>query len=208
MDKNEKARRRREDDDLRLEEEEERLRKGQTSIGREILSYIIMIGVVVAIVLVVNQVLLINARIPSASMENTIMVNDRVFGSRLAYKKADPQRYDIIIFKYGKVYIDASTKPLDDSFCPETPTGDFGPYKVPAGHYFVMGDNRNNSNDSRYWTHPYVSRDEILGKAEIRYWPLTKFGKIDDKTYGTDDEIIHYDSTSDASSTESSAEAG
>ena len=100
MDKNEKARRRREDDDLRLEEEEERLRKGQTSIGREILSYIIMIGVVVAIVLVVNQVLLINARIPSASMENTIMVNDRVFGSRLAYKKADPQRYDIIIFKY------------------------------------------------------------------------------------------------------------
>ena len=230
--KNEKARRRREDDDLRLEEEEERLRKGQTSIGREILSYIIMIGVVVAIVLVVNQVLLINARIPSASMENTIMVNDRVFGSRLAYKKADPQRYDIIIFKYpddestyfikriiglpgetvtikdGKVYIDASTKPLDDSFCPETPTGDFGPYKVPAGHYFVMGDNRNNSNDSRYWTHPYVSRDEILGKAEIRYWPLTKFGKIDDKTYGTDDEIIHYDSTSDASSTESSAEAG
>ena len=123
-----------------------------------------------------------------------------------AYSAAGPG--ETVTIKDGKVYIDASTKPLDDSFCPETPTGDFGPYKVPAGHYFVMGDNRNNSNDSRYWTHPYVSRDEILGKAEIRYWPLTKFGKIDDKTYGTDDEIIHYDSTSDASSTESSAEAG
>ena len=203
MDKNEKARRRREDDDLRLEEEEERLRKGQTSVGREILSYIIMIGVVVAIVLVVNQFLLINARIPSASMENTIMVNDRVFGSRLAYRKADPQRYDIIIFKYpddestyfikriiglpgetvtikdGKVYIDASTKPLDDSFCSETPTGDFGPYKVPAGHYFVMGDNRDYAFDSRATNFGCVSQEEIYGKPMVRIYPfdrLTWFG--------------------------------
>ena len=45
------------------------------------------------------------------------------------------------------------------------------PFKVPEGAYFMMGDNRNNSMDSRYWNQPYVYRDKILGKAWIRYWP-------------------------------------
>lgn len=174
----------------------------ETSLGREILDYVIMIAVVIAVVVVINQVFLINARIPSSSMENTIMVNDRVFGNRLAYVKDDPKRFDIIIFRYpddestyfikriiglpgdkvdirdGKVYINDSTEPLDDSFCPETPVGDYGPYEVPANSYFVMGDNRNNSHDSRFWIHTYVTRDEILGKAVLRYWPLNKIGPV------------------------------
>ena len=51
----------------------------------------------------------------------------------------------------GKVYINDSEEPLDDSFCPETPEGSFGPYTVPEGCYFMLGDNRNHSMDSRYW---------------------------------------------------------
>ena len=70
------------------------------AIKKEILDYIIMIAVVVAVVLVVNEVFLINARIPSASMENTIMTYDRVFGNRLAYKNKSPERFDIVIFRY------------------------------------------------------------------------------------------------------------
>lgn len=174
----------------------------ETSLGKEILDYVIMIAVVVAVVVVINHVFLINARIPSSSMEDTIMVNDRVFGNRLAYVKDDPKRFDIIIFKYpddestyfikriiglpgdtvnivdGKVYINDSDKPLDDSFCPEPPIGSYGPYKVPANSYFVMGDNRNNSHDSRFWVHTYVTKDEILGKAVLRYWPLNKIGPV------------------------------
>ena len=56
----------------------------------------------------------------------------------------------------------------------EEPVEDFGPYKVPKNGYFVMGDNRNNSNDAREWETHYVSRDEVLGKAWFRYYPSIK----------------------------------
>ena len=82
-------------------------------IWNEIWEYIKMIVIVVLIVLVVNNVVLINAKIPSESMEKTIMTGDRIFGFRMAYginfdffgkhiskRMGDPERYDIIIFKY------------------------------------------------------------------------------------------------------------
>lgn len=173
--------------------------------------YVKMIIIVVVVVLIVNNVVLINAKIPSESMENTIMTGDRIFGFRMAYginfdffgthvskKMKDPERYDIIIFKYpddesqlfikrliglpgetveirdGKVYIDGSSEPLDDSFVPETPTGNYGPYTVPEDCYFMLGDNRENSRDSRYWDNTFVTFDEIVGKAVIRYFPSIK----------------------------------
>ena len=82
-------------------------------IWHEVWDYIKMIIIVVAIVLVINNVVLINAKIPSPSMEKTIMTGDRIFGFRLAYginldlfgheiskKVKDPERFDIVIFKY------------------------------------------------------------------------------------------------------------
>ncbi len=168
------------------------------SIGREIWEYVKIVIVVAVAVTLVNQFLLINAVIPSGSMEQTIMEGDRIFGNRLAYLTSEPERFDIVIFKYpddetktyikrviglpgetveiidGKVYIDGSSNPLDDSFCPETPTGNFGPYQVPEDCYFMMGDNRENSSDSRYWVNTYVQRSQIIGKAVLRYWPLNK----------------------------------
>ena len=144
----------------------------------------------------------INARVPSGSMEETIMTGDRVFGNRLAYIKDDPERFDIVIFKYpddpsqlfvkrviglpgetvnivdGKVYINDSEEPLDDSFCPETPEGSFGPYTVPEGCYFMLGDNRNHSMDSRYWQNTFVEKDAIEAQVAVRYWPLNKIGVV------------------------------
>ena len=156
-----------------------------------------------------------HAKIPSESMEKTIMTGDRIFGFRLAYglnldffgheiskKIKDPERFDIVIFKYpddesklfikrviglpgekvqikdGKVYINDSEIPLDDSFVPEKPRGSFGPYEVPENSYFVLGDNRNHSKDSRCWkSTSFVTFDEIVGKAVIRYYPSVKLLK-------------------------------
>lgn len=180
-------------------------------VWHEIWDYIKMIIIVVVVVLLINNVVLINAKIPSASMEKTIMTGDRIFGFRLAYgvnldlfgheiskKVKDPERFDIVIFKYpddesqlfikrviglpgetveikdGKVYIDGSETPLDDSFIHETMKGSFGPYQVPEDCYFMLGDNRNNSKDSRYWKNTYVRFDQIVGKAVIRYYPSIK----------------------------------
>ena len=171
-------------------------------LKKEIMSYVYMIVIVVAAVLFLNEFFVVNAKIPYKKKKKTIMVNDQIFGNRLAYMSQGPQRYDIIIFRYpddesklfikrvigmpgevvnivdGKVFINDETEPLDDSFCPEAPLGNFGPYIVPANCYFVMGDNRNNSHDSRYWNNHFVREDQILGKAFLRYWPASRFGKI------------------------------
>ena len=173
------------------------------SVWRELWDYAKIIIAVFVIAFLLGHFVYINARVPSGSMEETIMTGDRVFGNRLAYIKDDPERFDIVIFKYpddpskifikrviglpgetvevkdGKVYIDGSEKPLDDSFCNEVPIGDFGPYEVPKNCYFMMGDNRNNSLDSRYWKNHFVEKDAILAKAVFRYWPFSEIGKVE-----------------------------
>ena len=165
---------------------------------REALSWVICIVVTILLTEFILNFVIINANIPSGSMENTIMTNDKLIALRTSYWFNDPKRGDIIIFKYpddesqlfikriiglpgdkveikdGKVYINDSETPLDDSFVSETPLGSFGPYEVPENCYFMMGDNRNNSKDSRYWQNTYVQFDQIVGKAEIRYFPSIK----------------------------------
>ncbi len=170
----------------------------KTSVGKELLQWVLVIIGAVILAFLIDTFVIVNAQIPSGSMENTIMTGDRVFGNRLAYKFSDPKRFDIIIFKYpddesqlfikriiglpgetveihdGNIYINGSDTPLEDVDIKEPMEGSFGPYTVPEGCYFVMGDNRNNSRDSRYWENTFVSEDEILGKAVLRYWPLNE----------------------------------
>lgn len=168
------------------------------SILKEIFHWIIAFLCAFALAVFVDTFLIVNAQIPSGSMENTIMPGDRVFGNRLAYITKDPERFDIIIFRYpddetqlfikrviglpgetveirdGLIYINGSDVPLEDVNIKEPMTGSFGPYEVPEDSYFVMGDNRNNSLDSRYWKNTFVTKDEILGEAFLRYWPINK----------------------------------
>ena len=173
-------------------------------IWHEVWDYIKMIIIVVAIVLVINNVVLINAKIPSPSMEKTIMTGDRIFGFRLAYginldlfgheiskKVKDPERFDIVIFKYpddesqlfikrviglpgetvsfvgGKVYING--EPLDESaYLDDTVETDCGEedktFTVPEDSYFMLGDNREISLDARYWKHTYITTDDMKSK--------------------------------------------
>jgi signal peptidase I len=191
------------------------------SFRRELLNNLILIGCVVLAVVLLERFVFVNATIPSQSMENTIMVGDRVFGNRLAYVNSSPKRYDIIIFRYpddesqlfikrviglpgdtidirdGEVYVNGSETPLTDSFCPQQGVTDAGnmevPFTVPEGCYFVLGDNRLNSRDSRYWTNHFVTEDEIVAKAVFRYWPLNKMkvlGKDNDTYYDPDSQEV------------------
>lgn len=167
----------------------------QKSVKQEILEWISVILVAVVLAFILDMFIIVNAIIPSASMETTIMTGDRIFGNRLAYINSDPERGDIIIFKYpdnekelfikriiglpgetleiidGKVYIDGAETPLDEPYINGIPVGSFGPISIPDDAYFMMGDNRNNSADSRFWNQPFVYRNKILGKAFVRYWP-------------------------------------
>lgn len=179
-------------------------KKISKELMKEMVEYVLIFLIALVVMLFLNNFIIINARIPSASMEDTVMTGDRLIGNRLAYKNDIPQRFDVIIFKFpdneselyikrviglpgetvtitdGKVYINDSTTPLDDSFTKEIPAStSFGPYYVPSNCYFVMGDNRNNSYDSRYWTHTFVKSEQILGKAMFRYYPFNKISKVD-----------------------------
>ncbi len=167
-------------------------------LGHSIWEGIKVVASAFVIALIINNFLLVNASVPTGSMETTVMAGDRVLFNRLSYLKDPPQRYDIIIFNFpysqgnkpekyvkrviglpgetveiidGKVYINGDTQALRDDFIYDTPNGEFGPYEVPEDSYFVLGDNRDDSYDSRYWPGPFISEDTILGKALLIYYP-------------------------------------
>ena len=172
---------------------------------KDIIDFCIPIVIAVALALCLRTFVFANAVVPTGSMLNKIQEGDRIVASRLAYNNNDPERYDIILFHYpdnekeiyvkriiglpgetvqivnGVVYVtktDGKTIKLDDSFITTgTPYGDFGPYEVPEDSYFMLGDNRNNSKDSRYWQNTYVKRDKIIGKVKFRYYP--SIGKVE-----------------------------
>ena len=179
--------------------------KQKKSKLREAISFMTPIVVALIIAIFLKTCIFANIVIPTGSMLNTIQEGDRIIASRLAYINDEPQRYDIIIFRYpddetqlfakriialpgetievknGIVYItdkngNKSTARTDFIInC--IPTGNFGPYTVPLGSYFVMGDNRNDSWDSRYWDNKTVKKEKIIGKVKFRYFPNP--GKIE-----------------------------
>ncbi len=179
-------------------------RQEEESAVKEIISWVITIVLAVVAALFIKNYIIINANIPSGSMENTIMTGDRLFGYRLAYKDDKPKRGDIVIFAFpddetetyvkrviglpgetvviedGKIYIDGSAEPLKEEYLKDDWIVATGPYsfEVPEGAYLVLGDNRNNSYDARYWENTYVTEEKILGKAVFRYYPIKEAGSL------------------------------
>ena len=184
--------------------------KKNLNYGKLLVSYACII---LGMICLFKFVLMFNV-IPSSSMESTIMTGDFVIGTRFDAK--DIERYDIMVFnapdepesyfikrviglpgetleiRDAKVYINHSDTPLDEPYLKENwvAMNDGLTYEIPEECYFVMGDNRNNSADGRYWAmeavdygaadsieeaveneYCFVRQDQILGKAIFRYFP-------------------------------------
>lgn len=131
-------------------------------------------------------VLFMHQTVESGSMENTIMTGQHVWTYRFAYAYGSPQRGDIISFKFdrytfvkriiglpgdtveihdGKVYINGEE--LEEDYVKGTTYSNTESFEVPKHSYFVLGDNRENSYDSREWDDPYVKAGNIYGKVTI-----------------------------------------
>ena len=134
------------------------------------------------------------ARVEGHSMAPTLSDQDRLIVNKLAYRIGEPHIGDVVMLYYpldpnksfvkrviaeegdqvrivdGKVY--RNDVLLDDSFVPSDfrSHDDWGPQVIPEGYYFVMGDHRNNSSDSRHWG--FVPKKYIIGKVQLRWWPL------------------------------------
>lgn len=165
-----------------------------STVKKEVISWVKTILLAVVLAGFVNSFLIVNAQVPTGSMENTIMTGDRILALRMSYWFHAPEAEDIVVFRYpddetgktlyvkriigtpgdtvevadGEVYVNG--KALREDYIAETTQGDYGPYTVPQGCYFMMGDNRNHSQDSRFWTNQFVKEDEILGKVVLRYY--------------------------------------
>ena len=163
----------------------------KSSLVKEILSWVALFVVAVLLSQFLTRVLLVNAMVPTSSMESLIEPGDRLFGNRLAYKFSDPERFDVIIFKYpvdeeqdyikrviglpgetvtiedAKIYINDSDTPLEENYLPEewVIENDGYRFEVPKDSYLVLGDNRNLSLDARYWAEEaYI--DELVDTIE------------------------------------------
>lgn len=146
-------------------------------IKTEILSWIKLILIILICTFLLRRYVIVNAEVPSSSMENLIEPGDRLVGFRMAYLKEEPKRFDVIIFRYpvdesqsfikrviglpgetveireGRIYIDGASEPLEEDYLKEewTVNNDGYVFQVPDDSYLVLGDNRNVSLDARYW---------------------------------------------------------
>ena len=138
--------------------------------------------------------------IPSQSMVPTLKVQDRVLVNKFIYRFSEPERGDIVVFRSvegggedlikrvvgvpgdeiavrgGKLFVNGEPQrePYVNKKFPDRST--FAPTKVPEGHYFMMGDNRANSRDSRFFGP--VPKKNIEGEAFLRFWPLDRIGSL------------------------------
>lgn len=176
----------------------------KTSPLREVASWLLTLVLAFALAMVLKNYVIINATVPTGSMEHTIEPGDDLFGLRVAYLFSKPSRGDIVIFRFpddetqkyvkrviglpgetvtiedGKIYIDGAKEPLEEDYLKETWTEATGPFtfEVPEDSYLVLGDNRNDSYDARYWDNTYVSKDKIIGKAYFIYYPFNRLGSL------------------------------
>ncbi|MGB4592271.1 MAG: signal peptidase I [Coriobacteriia bacterium] len=171
------------------------------SFLRWLLELVVMVALAFALATVVRTFVVQPYIIPSGSMVPTIEISERVLANKFIYRFESPKRGDVVVFDDptktvptlikrvvategetvdlidGKVYVDGVA--LDEPYTygkPSEPAAVPMPFTVPAGHIWVMGDNRTNSADSRVFG--AVPLSSIDGRAVLRIWPLNRFAKL------------------------------
>lgn len=180
--------------------------KEDVNIVKELLSLIIYIGIVIVFCFLIITFVGQRTNVHGASMENTINDKDNLWVDKLIYKIKDPERFDIIVFPYqgsdvfyikriiglpgetvridtnGNIYINEEL--LIEDYGKEIIQPDklgiaSSSITLASDEYFVLGDNRNNSKDSRWSDVGNIKKEEIIGKAVFRLTPFSGFGFLD-----------------------------
>jgi signal peptidase I len=173
-------------------------------IGKEILSFVLYFVIVIAAMLLIIHYVGQRTEVSGSSMENTLSDGDNLIVDKISYRFHDPERYDIIIFPYkyeedtyyikriiglpgehvriddsGNIYI--NEKVLKESYGREViqdPGIARDEITLGEGEYFVLGDNRNNSSDSRDPSVGIIQKKDIIGRAWLQIYPFDEFGFI------------------------------
>ena len=169
-------------------------------IFREIMGFVLYVAVVVGVTFLIITYVGQRTYVSGSSMENTLSDGDNLIVDKITYRFSDPKRFDIIVFPFryeekvydikriiglpgetvqiidGDIYINDEI--LYESYGREVMRhAGLAAEKITLGEdeYFVLGDNRNDSTDSRDPNVGVIHRDEIIGRAWLRIWPLDKF---------------------------------
>lgn len=175
----------------------------ERSIIRELLGWIVYILIIVGLTYLIITFVGQRTRVSGSSMETTLSDGDNLIVDKISFRFREPKRYEIIVFPYqfeentyyikriiglpgetvqvadGKVYINGQI--LDENYGNEEmldPGIAEDPITLGEDEYFVLGDNRNHSADSRQGNVGVLHREDLLGRAWIRIWPFNKFGVI------------------------------
>ena len=164
---------------------------------------IVILGIALGLAIVIRVLVAEPRYIPSDSMVPTLQTGDRLVVEKISYRFRPPTSGEIIVFNpplalesqgytknqafikriigiagqaiavdNGQVYVD--NQPLTEKYIAEPATYHWGPNSVPSNQLFVMGDNRNYSNDSHIWG--FLPTENIIGRATFRFWPPNRIG--------------------------------
>ena len=181
----------------------EKKEEPKKSLKREIFEWIMVFVVAAAMAFVVRTFIFEPVRVDGSSMLNTLTDSEFMIATKFDYLLGDPERFDIVICNYpntsdgmyrvkrvigmpgetmelraGELYIDGQH--MEQNFDMTENETYFGPYTVPEGHYFVLGDNRNNSKDSRSVMVGPLERDMIKGHVRAVVFPFNKMRLMKD----------------------------
>lgn len=180
-------------------------KEGNSSLGKQVWDNLQVIAIALTLALLLRIFVAEPRFIPSDSMIPTLEIGDRLVVEKVSYHFHPPQQGDIIVFEppkqlqiqgylkgqafikrvmgepgqtiavqNGQVYI--NNTPIQEDYIAEPPHYTLDPVTVPNNYLFVMGDNRNNSNDSHVWG--FLPQKNVIGRAFFRFYPLRRWGVI------------------------------
>ncbi len=173
-------------------------------IKTALLEFVVWILAVIVLSFLLIHFVMQKSSVNGSSMEPTLQNGDQLMTDKLSYRFHDPERFDIIIFpyeyqkktyfikriiglpgervridEYGTIYINGEV--LEENYGKEviaSPGLAFNEIQLGEDEYFVLGDNRNNSEDSRFPDVGNIRREKIIGRAWLRVYPFAKFGTL------------------------------